>query len=491
MLVKNQGGGDPKKCKKCIQLQEIVEQLECRLQVEKTKSGVAHEEIVALNRQNIENRKQLEESATRLTEMTEKIDVEKAEPLGGVERYDPQEAEVGIERKDKLWELLRELDDEEMAEVIQESTYQSAATAFTEFGFNAIQMIKRLTRQELQASEIPLLVKNTMMRIVDRIGIGTEESSTNKMMPTDWHKIQVSIDLEGRLKKIQWPFAAEFTPSRAMVEYFLKKLKMGKMGNFNPFIYALLNESPWRTYFKDNRKNDDSDARLLLDFGANYGAMGEAIQSYTQVQKLEQSLLKGQEFITPAKWMILRFMSIGAGHIANAWNSHGGTAKMMQFTMLILQVVTKYSVHVAWEYEDQKLKECARKAELGRDTDFDKVSGKLDTDLIQEIRMKSQAAESGGKAKGQGKSGKKDKGKGKNIPSDQGSQLLEWKPEFWKWNSGSEKGQQKGYGKKGKAEKKGKNWRAPSPQQQQPPSNSSQFDNNSTGPSLNSLRVKE
>merc|ERR1739838_1074322 len=74
------------------------------------------------------------------------------------------------------------------------------------------------------------------------------------MMPTDWHKIQVSIDLEGSLRKIQWPFAAEFTPSRAMVEYFLKKLRLGKMGNFNPFIYALLNESPWRTYFKDNRK---------------------------------------------------------------------------------------------------------------------------------------------------------------------------------------------------------------------------------------------
>ena len=485
------GGGDPKKCKKCTKLQEMVEQLECRLQVEKTKFGVAQDEIVTLNRQNIENRKQLDESTTLVKELTEKIGVGKEEPLGGVERYDPQENEVSTERKDKLWELLREMDDEEMADVIQESTYQSAATAFTEIGFNAIQMIKRLTRPELQASEIPLLVKNTMMRIVDRIGIGTEESSTNKMMPTDWHKIQVSIDLEGRLRKIQWPFAAEFTPSRAMVEYFLKKLKLGKMGNFNPFIYALLNESPWRTYFKDNRKNDDSDARLLLDFGANYGAMGEAIQSYTQVQKLEQSLLKGQEFITPAKWTILRFMSIGAGHIANAWNSHGGTAMMMQFTMLILQVVTKYSVHVAWEYEDQKLKECARKAELGRDTDFDKVSGKLDTDLIQEIRMKLQATEGGGKAKGKGKCGKKDKGKGKNSPSEQGSQLLEWKPEFWKWNGGSEKGHQKGYGKKGKVERKGKEWRTPSPQQQQPPSVSSQCDNRSTAPSLDSLRVKE
>ena len=160
--------------------------------------------------------------------MTEKIDVEVDEPLGGVEKYDPQEPEVGTERKDKLWELLREMDDEEMAEVIHESTYQSTATAFTEIGFNTIQMIKRLTRQELQALEVPLLVKNTMMRIVDRIGIGTEESSTNKLMPTDWHKIQVSIDLEGRLKKIQWPFAAEFTPSRAMAEYFLKKMKMGK-----------------------------------------------------------------------------------------------------------------------------------------------------------------------------------------------------------------------------------------------------------------------
>ena len=57
-----------------------------------------------------------------------------------MERYDPQENEVSTERKDKLWELLREMDDEEMAEVIQESTYQSAATAFTEIGFNAIQM---------------------------------------------------------------------------------------------------------------------------------------------------------------------------------------------------------------------------------------------------------------------------------------------------------------------------------------------------------------
>ena len=145
-----------------------------------------------------------------------------------MERYGPQENEVSTERKDKLRELLREMDDEEMAEVIQESTYQSAATAFTEIGFDAIQMIKRLTRPELQASEIPLLVKNTMMRIVDRIGIGAEESGTSKMMPTDWHNIQVSIDLEGRLKKIQWPFAAEFTPSRAMAEYFLKKMKMGK-----------------------------------------------------------------------------------------------------------------------------------------------------------------------------------------------------------------------------------------------------------------------
>ena len=226
---------------------------------------------------------------------------EKKESWGDVQRYDPQEAEANRECKNQLWELLRELDDEEIAEVIPDSTYQSAATAFMDIGFSTIQLIKRLTRSELQASDIPILVKNTMMRIVDRIGIGSEGSNSNKMMPTDWHKIQVSIDLEGRLKKIQWPFAAEFTPSRAMVEYFLKKMKMGKMGNFNPFIYALLNESPWRTYFKDTRKNEGSDARLLLDFGANYGAMGDAIQSYTRVQKLEQNLLKGQEFVTPAK----------------------------------------------------------------------------------------------------------------------------------------------------------------------------------------------
>ena len=393
------------------------------------------------------------------------------------------------ESKNQLWELIRELDDEEMSDALQESTYKSAAAAFNEIGFTTIQMIKRLNRSELQTSDIPILVKNTMMRIVDRIGISSEEVSGNKMMPTDWHKIQVSIDLEGRLKKMQWPFAAEFTPSRAMVEYFLKKMKLAKMSNFNPFIYALLNESPWRTYFKDNRKNEDSDARLLLDFGANYGAMGEAIQSYTRVQKLEQNLLKGQEFITPAKWVILRFMSIGAGHIANAWNLHGGTVKMMQFTMLILQIVTKYSVQVAWEYEDQKLRECAKKAELGRETEFGKVSEKLDTDLIQEIRMRVPTTESGGKFKGKGKFGKKDKGKGKDPQLDQGALMIEWKPENWKWNNWNEKGQNKGLGKKGKGEKKGKEWRAPSPQQQ-PAFASSQFDSKSTATSLDSHRVK-
>ena len=484
-----QGGGDPKKCKKCSHLQESVDELEQRLQSEKIKSGVAHEEIVMLNKENIADKRQVEELTMRLKEMTEKFDGEKQETLGGVERYDPQGADPTNVSKNQLWELIRELDDEEMSDAIQESIYKSAAAAFTEIGFSTIQLIKRLTRSELQASDIPILVKNTMMRIVDRIGIGSTESNCNKMMPTDWHKIQVSIDLEERLKKMQWPFAAEFTPSRAMVEYFLKKMKLGKMSNFNPFIYALLNESPWRTYFKDNRKNEDSDARLLLDFGANYGAMGEAIQSYTRVQKLEQNLLKGQEFITPAKWVILRFMSIGAGHIANAWNLHGGTAKMMQFTMLILQIVTKYSVQVAWEYEELKLRECAKKAELGRNTEFEKVSEKLDTDLIQEIRMRTPSTESGGKFKGKGKFGKKDKGKGKNPQLDQGAQVTEWKPENWKWNNWTEKGQQKGFGKKGKGEKKGKEWRAPSPQRQ-PAFASSQFDNKSATTSLDSTRVK-
>ena len=126
---------------------------------------------------------------------------------------------------------------------------------------------------------------------------------------------------------------------------------------------------------------------------------------------------------------------------------------------------------------------------MGRDTEFDKVSGKLDTDLIQEIRMKARAAESGGKFKGKGKSGKKDKGKGKNAPLDQGTQMVEWKPEPWRRNNWSEKGQQKGYGKKGKMERKGKEWRAPSPQHQSP-SASSQFDNKSTVASLGSLRAQ-
>ena len=67
--------------------------------------------------------------------------------------------------------------------------------------------------------------------------------------------------------------------------------------------------------------------------------------------------------------------------------------------------------------------------------------------------------------------------------------MKEWKPEYWKWNNWTGKGQQKGLGKKGKGEKKGKKWRAPSPQRQ-PAFASSHFDSKSTTPSLDSLRVK-
>ena len=69
--------------------------------------------LLGYSRQNIESKKQFDESTTLVKELTEKTGVGKEEPLGGVERYDPQENEVSTERKDKLWELLREMDDEE------------------------------------------------------------------------------------------------------------------------------------------------------------------------------------------------------------------------------------------------------------------------------------------------------------------------------------------------------------------------------------------
>ena len=53
----------------------------------------------------------------------------------------PQEFELNKEHKDQLWELLREVDDEEIPDVIPDSKYQSAATAFTDLGFNMIQLI--------------------------------------------------------------------------------------------------------------------------------------------------------------------------------------------------------------------------------------------------------------------------------------------------------------------------------------------------------------
>ena len=68
------------------------------------------------------------------------------------------------------------------------------------------------------------------------------------------------------------------------------------MGNFSPFIYVPPNEIPWRTYFKDNRENEDPDARPLLVFGANHGIMGDAIQP-----EIGTISLKYQECITPPK----------------------------------------------------------------------------------------------------------------------------------------------------------------------------------------------
>ena len=103
--------------------------------------------------------------------------------------------------------------------------------------------------------------------------------------------------------------------------------------------------------------------------------------------------------------------------------------------------------------------------------------------------MRAKTAESGDKIKGKGKSGKRDKGKGKNVQLDQGVHGMDWKSENVKRNKWSEKGRQKGFGKKGKVELKGKEWRAPSPQRQ-PAFTSSQFDSKSTAPSLDSLRVR-
>ena len=49
----------------------MVEQLKGQLQVEETKIGVAHEGIATLNRRDIEQSEQLEESIKRLEDLTE------------------------------------------------------------------------------------------------------------------------------------------------------------------------------------------------------------------------------------------------------------------------------------------------------------------------------------------------------------------------------------------------------------------------------------
>ena len=68
------------------------------------------------------------------------------------------------------------------------------------------------------------------------------------------------------------------------------------MGNFSPFTYVPPNETPWRTYFKDNPENEDPEVRSLLVFGANYGIKSDAIQL-----EIGTISLKHQEYITPSK----------------------------------------------------------------------------------------------------------------------------------------------------------------------------------------------
>ena len=87
----------------------------------------------------------------------------------------------------------------------------------------------------------------------------------------------------------------------------------------------------------------------------------------------------------------------------------------------------------------------------------EKVSEKLDTDLIEEIRMRTPSTESGGEFKGKGKFGKKDKGKRWNSQLDQGAQVTKWKPRNWKGNNRTKKGQQKGLARKARVKRKRKN----------------------------------
>ena len=72
-----------------------------------------------LNKRSLEGKRQLEELTTRLKDATEKFNDEKQETWGSVEKYDPQEVNATNESENQLWELIRELDDEEMSDAIQ------------------------------------------------------------------------------------------------------------------------------------------------------------------------------------------------------------------------------------------------------------------------------------------------------------------------------------------------------------------------------------
>ena len=152
---------------------------------------------------------------------------------------------------------------------------------------------------------------------------------------------------------------------------------MAKASQYRPYVYAIMSEFPWRNFPKTYKSTDDRDMQIRLDFGSKCGTgVSDAIASFSPIARLGEHLAQNQEWIHPSECIALRFFSIGAGHIAGAWDHFGGVHPAVQLTMLIASIANRNGVKVWYNYDDRRLKSFTPAAQLQMDIELEKNPNK-------------------------------------------------------------------------------------------------------------------
>ena len=136
-------------------------------------------------------------------------------------------------------------------------------------------------------------------------------------------------------------------------------------------MYAILSESPRRSFFRTRKSTGDPGIQIPLDSGPMCGTgVCDAIASFSSIKRSGENMTRNREWIRPSKGIALRSSSIGAGHVAGAWDHFGGVHLAVPFTRLIVSSINQNGAKVGFDYQGRMLK--TRAAQLQQDIEFEK-----------------------------------------------------------------------------------------------------------------------